>query len=231
MTAAEDLYIWMRNWERFQHYKDRTPDWIKAYTELMSSDDYLRLSLGRRGILHGLWLEFASSRRRLLLDTAIISRRLNGRVTMADIDSLNHAGFLEIVASGVLAEREQAYSRALASRAPARSREPEPEEEKEKEPDQTRTSTRDQTTSSASNGAGLDPQTELELVELMHWIGDHADDQTPAVLRHNWTQAPEAARLAVNQSRKTSRPRHRARWLIGTIKAETERARSTPVAT
>ena len=29
------------NWDKFQHYKDRDPVWIKLHPELLDNDDYL----------------------------------------------------------------------------------------------------------------------------------------------------------------------------------------------
>jgi hypothetical protein len=107
-------YVWIPNWEGsddnpegFQHYKNRDPIWIKNYTRLLSKDEYLALSGHRRGVLHGIWLAYATSRRRLPHETLTLTRRLGLKVTTADLASLNHAGFIEVVASDVLAERLQ----------------------------------------------------------------------------------------------------------------------------
>jgi hypothetical protein len=89
------LYIIIRNWQRFQHYKDRSPPWIKNHVQLLHNHDYLDLPGDCRAILHGLWLEYASSHARLPLDTRSLSRRLGLRVTRQQLDRLNHAGFLE----------------------------------------------------------------------------------------------------------------------------------------
>lgn len=101
-------YVVVRNWERFQHYRDRTPPWIKTYLELMSDDAYLGLTGHRRAVLHGLWMEYARARRRLPDDTATISRRLALKVTTSDLEALNHAGFIEVGASTPLAPRAHA---------------------------------------------------------------------------------------------------------------------------
>lgn len=108
------IYIWIPNWdgnkdgtEGFQHYKNRDPIWIKNYTRLLSKDEYLELSAHTRGVLHGIWMAYATSRRRLLGDTLTLSRRLGVKVFKRDIVSLNHAGFIEFVASDVLAKRLQ----------------------------------------------------------------------------------------------------------------------------
>jgi hypothetical protein len=102
-----ERYIWIPRWDEFQHYKDRQPPWIKVYTRLLHDDDYLSLSGHRRSILHGLWLVFASSSRRVRLDSRSLSARLQLRITSEDLKALNRAGFVEVVASKALAERLQ----------------------------------------------------------------------------------------------------------------------------
>lgn len=131
-------YIWIPNWDGpsgFQHYKERDPIWIKNYTRLLNKDEYLALSSHRRGILHGLWMAYATSNRRLRGDTRSLSQRLQIKVSTSDLESLNHAGFIEFLASNVLADRLQAASRPLAlTRADARSRETEEETETKTDP-------------------------------------------------------------------------------------------------
>ncbi len=34
----------VKNWEKFQHYKDRNPPWIKLHYEMMTSEDWVMLS-------------------------------------------------------------------------------------------------------------------------------------------------------------------------------------------
>jgi hypothetical protein len=105
--SMSERYIWIPRWDEFQHYKDRQPPWIKVYTRLLHDDDYLNLSGHRRSILHGLWLVFASSSRRVRLDSRSLSARLQIRITSEDLKALNRAGFVEVVASRTLAERLQ----------------------------------------------------------------------------------------------------------------------------
>ncbi len=104
-------WIVISNWDHFQHYRDRNPPWIKNYTELLHDENYLGLTGDQRSILHGLWLEYASSRCRLRADTSSLSRRLALRVTTAQLKALNHAGFIEFDASGVIAPRARARTR------------------------------------------------------------------------------------------------------------------------
>jgi hypothetical protein len=139
-AISDDEYIWIRNWDRFQHYHDRNPPWIKNYVELLHSAEYRGLSAATRGVLHGLWLEYAAARggepeappgdggetvgvprrdggetvgvpRGLPRDTAELTRRLGVRVTERTLTSLNHAGFIEFSASNLLALRALAAAR------------------------------------------------------------------------------------------------------------------------
>jgi hypothetical protein len=74
--VSPELWIEIANWDRFQHYKDRNPPWIKNYTELLHNPNYLELPLRLRGILHGLWLLYAASHRKLPASTSYINRAL-----------------------------------------------------------------------------------------------------------------------------------------------------------
>lgn len=105
-----DLYIWIPRWrgkDGFQHYSTRDPIWIKNYTRLLSSDAYRSLSFAQRGLLHGIWLEYARSSSELPADTLGLSRRIGQQVMRKTLDSLAEAGFIEVIASTVLAARLQ----------------------------------------------------------------------------------------------------------------------------
>ncbi len=91
--------------EGFQHYRDRDPVWIKNYRSLLTSEEYIGLTMSERGVLHGLWLEYASSNRAIRGHTATLTRRLGQRVTSAHLKALNDAGFIEFSASKPLARR------------------------------------------------------------------------------------------------------------------------------
>lgn len=102
---SADGYIVVRNWERFQHYRDRTPPWVKTYTELLDDDAYRRLPGATRAVLHGVWMAYAKSRRTLPASTLELTRRLGLRVSGRQLEALVQAGFIDIVASTALAER------------------------------------------------------------------------------------------------------------------------------
>lgn len=89
-----ERWIVIPKWEEFQHYKDRDPKWIKAWCRLLSDDDYMSLSFHLRGVLHSLWMAYASANGQLLDTPQSLHRQLGHRVMRRDVESLNHAGFI-----------------------------------------------------------------------------------------------------------------------------------------
>ncbi len=63
--AAYMQFYHVTNWERFQHYKDRNPPWIKLHFELLSSMD---------------WVVLDDASRVLAVACMLIASRNNGRV-------------------------------------------------------------------------------------------------------------------------------------------------------
>jgi hypothetical protein len=111
--VSEGSWVSIVDWEKeYQHYdpEKRLKDprgpmpWIKNYTRLMQNDEYLELTEHCALILHRLWLVYASSGCRLRADTRSLSRKTGLRVTKSHLELLNHAGFIDIVASRELAE-------------------------------------------------------------------------------------------------------------------------------
>lgn len=107
-------WIVIPNWEKFQHYKTRSgesvmrPEWIKNYGRLLHDDAYLKLTLRQRGILHGIWLLYASSGQQLGSGAAQLGRLLGEDTVRArDIEALNSAGFIEFSSRPTL---EQVYT-------------------------------------------------------------------------------------------------------------------------
>jgi len=102
---GEQRWIVIRNWDRFQHYRDRHPPWIKIYLELLHDHNYLALPPATQALLHKLWLLYANTRRTIPEDTAYISRAVHQRVTKTQLKRLNEAGFIHFSASKPLASR------------------------------------------------------------------------------------------------------------------------------
>lgn len=49
-------YLVVKNWDSFQHYKDRSPPWIKLHKGLLDDFDYQRLPLASRALAPMIWL-------------------------------------------------------------------------------------------------------------------------------------------------------------------------------
>jgi hypothetical protein len=115
---SDERWIVIPNWDKFQHYKDRDPPWIKNYTHLLHDADYLSLTLTARGLLHGIWLCIAAAR---LQVTQSQCKSIVGPTSRhSHWEELVNAGFIELSASKPLAHRYQ-------------SARPEEETEREKE--------------------------------------------------------------------------------------------------
>jgi hypothetical protein len=114
----------VRNFERFQHYKDRSPPWIKLYNELL--DDYSFGLLPDASKLHlvAIWLLASRSNNRIPHDPGWIAKRISA-TEQVDLGLLQSAGFIELhEARGAKARRKQ-------TACPESEAETEPEGEKE----------------------------------------------------------------------------------------------------
>ena len=49
-------YLRVKNWEKFQHYKDRTPPWIKLYRDLLNDYEFSCLQDASKAHLMLIWL-------------------------------------------------------------------------------------------------------------------------------------------------------------------------------
>lgn len=95
-----------KNWAEFQHYKDRSPAWIKLHRGILDDFDYSCLPIASKALAPLLWLlasehkdgDFSS-------DPARIAHRLRWSVdeVVAGLKPLIEKGFF-VLASGVLAE-------------------------------------------------------------------------------------------------------------------------------
>lgn len=89
----------VKNFERFQHYKDRSPPWIKLYNELL--DDYTFGLLPDASKLHlvAIWLLASRSNNRIPHDPNWIARRISA-TEKVDLELLRAAGFIEVQGAG-----------------------------------------------------------------------------------------------------------------------------------
>lgn len=98
-----ELWIVVRNWKKFQHYRNRDPIWIKVYTELFDRDEWLNLTLAERGLLIHIWLGYAWTDGQLRLSQ--VRPKSGLRHFQGHITSLVHAGFITLSASRPLAPK------------------------------------------------------------------------------------------------------------------------------
>jgi hypothetical protein len=109
--GVSERYIDIPNWDKFQH-KDiwrksgGRPPWIKAYTRLLSNNEWLDLSQSQQGILVNLWLMYASAGQSV--SEAGAKRRLcrsdaEARWWRSNLEALRDAGFIEILSQPISA--------------------------------------------------------------------------------------------------------------------------------
>ncbi|MBN9601830.1 MAG: hypothetical protein J0G33_02750 [Afipia felis] len=97
-----------KNWSSFQHYKDRSPSWIKLHKGLLDDFEFNRLPLASRALAPMLWLlasEYEEGQ--ISASTAEIAFRF--RLSVEELEAalmpLIDSGFF--LASDLLAERRQ----------------------------------------------------------------------------------------------------------------------------
>jgi len=90
-------YIEIANWNKFQHYKERNPPWIKLYSYLLDDDDFDYLPDASK-MLYFCLILFASRRdNKIRFDLKWLQKKLpiEEKLTMKTIQPLIEAGFIE----------------------------------------------------------------------------------------------------------------------------------------
>jgi hypothetical protein len=67
----------VKNFESFQHYKDRAPPWIKLYNELLDDYDFGQLPDASKMHLVAIWLLASRSENKIPYDDAWVAKRIN----------------------------------------------------------------------------------------------------------------------------------------------------------
>lgn len=120
-------YLEVKDFDRFQHYKDRHPPWIKLHYTSLSNYEITSLPDAAQGQLWKFWLLASRHGNRIPYDAKYLRREIkpSGRLYLR-----------ELLASGLLAVCKHDASAPLSlARADARSREAEGETEAERETD------------------------------------------------------------------------------------------------
>lgn len=105
----------VKNWDQFQHYKDRNPPWIKLHNSLLEDYEFECLHDASKGHLLCIWMLASRTENKIPYDSEWVGRKI-GASTPVDLDSLITAGFLvsnqplpdvEHNASAVIADDKQ----------------------------------------------------------------------------------------------------------------------------
>jgi len=119
------------NWDQYQHYKDRDPEWIKLYARLLDNYAFAALPDNSKWHLIGIFLLASKQGNRIPGDPRWVRKKIAAR-TRVDLEALRCAGFIAEDAGTPLADCAQGAS---------------PEKETEQ--------TREETDSSLSAGADV----------------------------------------------------------------------------
>ena len=105
-------YLSIPNWGEFQHYKDRTPPWIKLHNQLLENYEFECLPDASKAHLLCIWLLASRTENKFVNDSRWIGRKI-GANTEVNIKVLVDSGFLQLnqedggLASKVLQTPEQ----------------------------------------------------------------------------------------------------------------------------
>lgn len=102
----------VKNFAKFQHYRDRSPPWIKLFNSLLDDYEFGRLQDASKAHLIAIWLLASRYENRIPLDAEWVGRRINATEGV-DLGGLIASGFLipdqslSPAASDMLASRKQ----------------------------------------------------------------------------------------------------------------------------
>lgn len=86
-------YLKIKNWDSFQHYKDRNPPWIKLHRALLDDYEFASLEDAVKGQLMLMWLFASQNEGRIPHDAKFLERKL-GLTEKCRLDELIRNGFL-----------------------------------------------------------------------------------------------------------------------------------------
>jgi hypothetical protein len=90
-------HLKVKNWEKYQHYKNRNPPWIKLHVSTLNDRDFISLSLASKGLLMQLWILASENEGKIPYDLGEIKFRLrDNTIQIDDINLLINKKFLKI---------------------------------------------------------------------------------------------------------------------------------------
>lgn len=89
----------VKNWETFQHYKDRNPPWIKLHNHLLDDYDFECLPDATKCHLLCIWMLASRTNNEMVYDNSWVKRKI-GANSSVDLELLVSVGFIELQGSG-----------------------------------------------------------------------------------------------------------------------------------
>lgn len=86
-------YLRVNNWEEFQHYRDRSPPWIKLHRDLLNNYKFSCLQDASKLHLMLIWLLASQMDNRIPADSEFIKSRIGVKGNI-DFNELINSGFL-----------------------------------------------------------------------------------------------------------------------------------------
>jgi len=114
-----------KNWNNFQHYRDRCPPWIKLHRELLNDKEYMCLPLASKAIAPLLWL-LASESKNGEFDASIDELSFRLRITSKEVEQ----GLKPLIDNGFFIDASTMLAPCLQVARPERETERETETEK-----------------------------------------------------------------------------------------------------
>lgn len=87
-------YFKVKNWENFQHYKDRNPPWIKLHNQLLDNYEFELLGDSSKGHLLCIWMLASRTQNKMPYDARWIGKKI-GASSKVDLQALENSGFIE----------------------------------------------------------------------------------------------------------------------------------------
>jgi hypothetical protein len=87
-------FLSIKNFERYQHYKDRRPPWIKLHASILDDYEWMQLPDASKAHLMLLWVLASQMDNKIPHDLAWLTQRIGAR-SPVDVEELILRGFLE----------------------------------------------------------------------------------------------------------------------------------------